>query len=46
VPFQETDLKAVANLPDMMTIEQIELSRGASVESKPYIKFIGKYYAL
>lgn len=46
VPFLERDLQAVANLPEMMTIEQIELTRGASAEAKTIIKFSGKYYAL
>jgi hypothetical protein len=46
VPFLANDLQEVANLPEMLTIEQIELTRGAGRETKSHIKFSGKYYAL
>jgi hypothetical protein len=44
IPLKEADLQAVGNLPDMMTIESIELRREG--ENKMTAKFKGKYYAL
>lgn len=44
IPLKDTDLQAVNNLPDMMTIESIELRREG--ENKMTAKFKGKYYAL
>lgn len=44
VPLAEPDLQAIANLPDMMTIESIEVRREG--DKKMTAKFNGKYYAL
>lgn len=43
VEFKEDDLNAVASLPDLMTIESIELRREG--EKKMTVQFNGKYYA-
>jgi hypothetical protein len=44
VMFSEQDLQAVAALPDMMTIESIELRRES--DNKMTVQFNGNYYAL
>lgn len=44
VPFNESDLQAVAGLPNLMTIENIELRREGA--QKMTVQFNGKYYAL
>lgn len=44
IPLTEIDLQAVASLPDLMTIEKIELSRAGGTTMT--VQFNGKYYAL
>lgn len=44
IPFRESDLQAVASLPDLMTIESIELSKAGGTNMT--VQFNGKYYAL
>lgn len=43
IPFAQNDLQAVAGLPELMTIEAIELRREGQEKIK--VKFTGKYYA-
>lgn len=44
VPFSEADLSTVANLPDLMTIETIDVRREG--EKKMVVQFNGNFYAL